>query len=282
MADVFISYSRTDIAFARLIRDALQLNHVETWIDWARIPVGARWWPEICGAIAESTVFMTILSRASLRSGVCRDEINEALTNNKRIIPVLLDDLTPGNIGEFAPELPQVNWIVFRRDHCFRLEEAPGVESEPTEDHQVALPLPQFEAALAELDTAIHTDWDWVRYHTHLQVRALHWESRAKSTRFLLQEGDLDEAEQMLARAASRDPRPTFLQLEFVRGSKELTLAASPRWWRKDEESSRFAPDHELVCVNCAYSYTFTPSEHLPIPSRCQECGFEGRGRFAQ
>lgn len=282
MSDVFISYSRRDIAFARLIREALQRNHVDTWIDWARIPVGAHWWPEICEAIAESTVFMTIISRASLSSGVCRDEINEALKNNKRIIPVLLDDLTPEDIREFAPELPQVNWIVFRRDHLFRLEEGPGVESEPTEDRQVAFPLPQFEEALAKLDTAIHTDWDWVRYHTQLQVRALHWESRARSTRFLLQEGHLDEAEHMLARSASKDPRPTSQQLEFVRRSKELKLAGSPRWWVMEEESSHFAPDHELVCVNCAHSYTFTPSEHLPIPTRCPTCGFEGGGRFAQ
>src|SRR5664279_6658903 len=40
MSDVFISYSRRDIAFARLIREALQQSQIDTWIDWDRIPVG--------------------------------------------------------------------------------------------------------------------------------------------------------------------------------------------------------------------------------------------------
>ena len=43
MPDVFISYSRKDIAFARLLHEALTQGKVETWIDWARIPVGEKW-----------------------------------------------------------------------------------------------------------------------------------------------------------------------------------------------------------------------------------------------
>lgn len=33
MADVFISYSRKDIAFARILHNALKENDFETWID---------------------------------------------------------------------------------------------------------------------------------------------------------------------------------------------------------------------------------------------------------
>ncbi len=33
MADVFISYSRKDIAFARILHNALQKDNLETWID---------------------------------------------------------------------------------------------------------------------------------------------------------------------------------------------------------------------------------------------------------
>lgn len=34
MTDVFISYSRKDIAFARLLHQALIVNELEAWIDW--------------------------------------------------------------------------------------------------------------------------------------------------------------------------------------------------------------------------------------------------------
>ena len=43
MTDVFISYSRKDITFVRLLHDALKENGLETWIDWQDIPPSADW-----------------------------------------------------------------------------------------------------------------------------------------------------------------------------------------------------------------------------------------------
>ena len=37
MTDVFISYSRKDIAFARLLHEALLEKELEPWIDWQDI-----------------------------------------------------------------------------------------------------------------------------------------------------------------------------------------------------------------------------------------------------
>ena len=34
MSDIFISYSRKDIAYARLLHKALKEHDLETWIDW--------------------------------------------------------------------------------------------------------------------------------------------------------------------------------------------------------------------------------------------------------
>ncbi len=125
MSDVFISYSRKDIAFARLLQESLQQNQIDTWIDWERIPVGEKWWVEICQAIENANVFMFIISRNSIGSPVCKDEINHALKNNKRIIPIILDELTPAAVQEFVPELPQFNWIIFEKDHLFQISENP-------------------------------------------------------------------------------------------------------------------------------------------------------------
>ena len=47
MTDVFISYSRKDIAFARLLHQALVDNDLETRIDWQDIPPSADWLAEI-------------------------------------------------------------------------------------------------------------------------------------------------------------------------------------------------------------------------------------------
>src|SRR5450759_4891981 len=222
MSDVFISYSRRDIAFARLIREALQQSQIDTWIDWDRIPVGERWWQEITEAIEGANVFMLIISRNSLGSKVCRDEIELALQNHKRIVPILVDQLTPEEIAGLAPDLPQFNWVVFERDHIFRLEVDPAASSEKAEDREVALAkLPQFEEALRKLSVAIHTDWEWVKYHTRLQVEALRWENNGRDASYVVRGTALEEAEQQLFRAAGRDPAPTSLQVEYVTASRQ-------------------------------------------------------------
>ena len=154
----------------------LQQRKIDTWIDWERIPVGERWWDEICAAIAQANVFMFIISLASIGSNVCKDEIDQALKNHKRIIPIIVDNLQPDAIQKFVPELPQFNWIIFERDHVFHIEENPAAQSEKPEDRLVALSkLPQFQEALEKLSIAIHTDWDWVKYHTRLQLDALRY-----------------------------------------------------------------------------------------------------------
>ena len=226
MSDVFISYSRKDIAFARLLRESLLQSQIDTWIDWERIPVGEKWWDEICQAIENANVFMFIISKNSIGSPVCKDEINQALKNNKRIIPIIVDDLKPDAIQEFAPDLPRINWIVFEKGHFFRVEENQEDQSEKPEDRQVAFPKsPQFEAALEKLNVAIHTDWEWVKYHTRLQVNALLWESNKRNPSYLARGAALEEAEQQLLRASGKDPQPTGLQVEYVTASrKEETL----------------------------------------------------------
>ena len=47
MSDVFISYSRKDIAFARLLHNALEESDLETWIDWQDISPSTDWRVEI-------------------------------------------------------------------------------------------------------------------------------------------------------------------------------------------------------------------------------------------
>ena len=220
-ADIFISYSRKDIAFARLIRSSLQSSGLDTWIDWDRIPVGERWWDEICRAIERSNVFMFIISASSMGSPVCRDEINQALKNHKRIIPILVDQLTPEAVHKFVPELPELNWVIFEKDHLFQITENQQVQSGPPEDRLLALPkLPQFEQAMTRLSEAIHTDWDWVKSHTQLQVDALRWSNKDRDASYLLRGTELEDAEGWLSRGAGHEPQPTLLQSQLITASR--------------------------------------------------------------
>lgn len=225
MADIFISYSRKDIAFARLLNQALINSDLDTWIDWNNIPVGEDWWNEVREAIQKSHIFMFIISNTSLDSYVCRDEIKEALKNNKRIIPIIVDDLSVDVINQFVPDLTKINWIIFKKDDFFRIVENSEVQAETAEERQLAVPVdPQFQEALEKLNTAIHTDYEWVKYQTQLQVDALLWKANRFNKSYLLRGSKLNTAEKKVFQPKQQDPLPTDLIVEFIRTSKKQSI----------------------------------------------------------
>src|SRR5512134_3236894 len=92
-ARVFLSYSRTDGAFARQLFEALEARGVGAWVDWEGIRPSAEWWREVCAAIESVDAFLFVMSPASLASKVCADEINHAVRHHKRLIPVICHDV---------------------------------------------------------------------------------------------------------------------------------------------------------------------------------------------
>lgn len=240
MSDVFISYSRKDIAFARLLHASLANSQIDTWIDWERIPIGEKWWDEITHAIENANVFMFIISKNSIGSTVCKDEIKLALKNNKRVIPIVVDAIAEDMIRDFAPELPQFNWIIFEKDDLFQLKEQPDLPGRNLEDRQIASArLPQFDEALQRLSDAIHTDWEWVRYHTQLQVQALLWDKNERNTGYLLGGSAIEEAESQLFRASGREPSTTELQVDFVTESRKAETERQHEKLRLEQKASQ-------------------------------------------
>ena len=73
-----------------------------------------------------------------------------------------------------------------------------------------------FGKAIEEIRTTIHTDYEWLKFHTELQVKALEWEQKKDNSR-LLRGKELQEAEQQLSKvSAQADPQPTPLQREYI------------------------------------------------------------------
>ncbi len=222
MADIFISYSRRDIAFTRLLFTSLQGSGLDTWIDWERIPIGERWWMEIQQAIENANLFIFIISKHSIGSNVCRDEINIALNNNKRIIPIIIDNLGRESIGKFVPDLKKIQWIIFQNGDTFELNDTKEGKTDQQENEAIATAKrPQFDEAVKKLNAVIHTDWEWVKYHTQLQIEALRWENHEKHASFLLRGEALEQAERLILAAAKKDPLPTTLQAEFITTSRQ-------------------------------------------------------------
>ena len=139
-----------------------------------------------------------MLSPSSARSEICDWEVEEAARLNKRILPVNcrpLEGVIP------PPRLRELNYIFFYE--------------EPK------LPGSGFGTGLANLITALNTDFDWLREHTRYLQRAIEWDTGGRPANRLLSGNDILEAKAWAARRPKGAPEPTALHLEFIRASEE-------------------------------------------------------------
>jgi hypothetical protein len=126
---------------------------LDTWIDWKSIPKGEDWEQEIYRGIEEADAFLFLISPDSVRSEWCNKEIKHAVKNGKRILPIVILD---ADLKSIHLEISKRNWV-FCRD---------------TQD--------DFDKAIEETRKTIHTDYEWLKYHTELQVKALKWEQKKR------------------------------------------------------------------------------------------------------
>src|SRR5579883_2361096 len=201
MTEVFISYSRKDKAFVQRLHDALKAHDRDTWVDWEGIPLTADWWQEIQRGIEGAQTFAFVLSPDSVASKVCRDEIDHAIANNKRLVPIVHREGFELDKTISAHEaINRHNWLFFREQDDFAIG---------------------FQGLL----TAIDTDLEHVRAHTRLLERAIEWNAKARNPCLLMRGDDLEEAEHWLAQGGSKEPRPTELQGEYISISRKTETA---------------------------------------------------------
>jgi hypothetical protein len=196
MSHIFISYSRKDLDFAQKIVDALATNDLDTWIDWKSIPKGEDWEQEIYRGIEEADAFLFLVGPDSVTSEMCNKEIAHAVTNGKRILPIVIRDT---DLKTIHLEISKRNWI-FCRD---------GQDD--------------FNEAIEEIRKIIHTDYEWLKYHTELQVKVLRWEKK-KDNSLLLRGRELRDVEQQIANAGNhKDPQSTTLQRQYLLKSRQIS-----------------------------------------------------------
>jgi hypothetical protein len=87
----FFSYSRVNKEFATKLAKGLMSAGYPIWFDLFDIPTGSRWDDEVEKALHECSIFMIILTPASIASENVKDEIGFAIDHGKRILPILLE-----------------------------------------------------------------------------------------------------------------------------------------------------------------------------------------------
>jgi WD40 repeat protein len=191
MTDAFISYSRRNKTFVQQLNQAFQEAKREVWVDWEGIPLNADWRQEIYRGIEAADNFVFVLSPESVASQVCGEEIEHAIVHNKRLIPIVCQEVS---YDQVHPELAKLNWIFFREEDDFNI-------------------------AFQKLIETLDTDLDYVRNHTRLLKRAIEWDDKKRDASFTLRGNDLKYAEQWLSESQGKTPEPTPLHTQYVLAS---------------------------------------------------------------
>lgn len=195
MSDVFLAYSRKDIARARQLVEMLEARELSVWVDWQEIRPASEQMQEYLQGIEASDAFVFLLSAASMASPFRQQELEHAVAVGKRLIPVALEDLKASDVPS---PLQALNWIFFRSEQ-------------------------KLPTASASLIDAIETDQEHTRAHTWYQNRALEWERASADPAYLLRGETLEMAEAWLAGAVDKDPPPSSLQVRFLMASRQYS-----------------------------------------------------------
>ena len=193
----FLSYAREDVAFRHKLQQAMLAAGRRVWVDedMARLTF---WREEVRAGILRSDVFVFLLSPDSLRSEACRSELAIARSVEKRVAPIEIRDVEGLHLFD---GLGDPNWVLFL---------------EPQ----------RFEASLAELLVAADTDYDWLKTHTRLALRAEDWLNRDRDESLLLRGRDLEAALAWVAQAATPGHgEASSAQVEYLDASREREAA---------------------------------------------------------
>ncbi len=195
MADIFISYSRRDSAFADWLRSSLVAQGRSVWIDTADIPPTSQWRQDIADAIAAAGAVLFVLSPDWLTSEVSQRELQYAIDMKKKLIPVVYRDVEHQSVN---PALANLNWIFAR----------------PADDPG---------RALQQIMFAIDTDLDYWREGADLLVKAQQWAQGNRRPAFTLRGEPLRKAEQWLAAGATKNYGPNPLQVEYITAGRRAS-----------------------------------------------------------
>lgn len=198
LSDVFISYSRKDNVFVRKLFDSLKAQNKEVWADFEDIPKAADWWKEIQAGIDAADSFVFVISPDSVRSDICRQEVDHAVAKGKRFLPLLHRDVVEATDKEkIHPAISAHNWIFFRE----------------TDD---------YETAFNTLLESVNTDLEHNRMLKRLLVRALEWDGAKRNPSYALRGEDLNQAQAWLSTALNKTPAPMALHIDYINFSLQL------------------------------------------------------------
>ncbi len=219
MTHVFLAHAEEDHDISEQVRHSLMRESFTVWTNKRDIQTGEAFQAAINRGVEEADNVVCLLSPHSLQSAYCLQEIDYALSLNKRLIPLLLQAVDP---DQMPPELRSLQYIDLT-DNI--------LETDYQQDES------QLLKALCQ-DAAYHENYKL------LLAKALKWERQHRNPCLLLRGYNLRHSEAWIKVAQTREQyQPIPLIEEFIEESLRqppgVTLDVFLSYSRKDSEFAR-------------------------------------------
>ena len=201
MTQVFISYVQDDRSVKDEVYHHLLQAGLTVWTDTTDIQSGQDFEVAIQRGIEQSDSMVYLISAASIKSDYCQQEIETALTLNKRILPMLIEDIDLSLLTDTLRKIQFINLA----------------------DNQVALDLAQ---DFAKLLGALRREAPYYDQHKRLLVKALKWQRQKDNPSLLLRRKPLEKYAAWAQVARHRQQHGALpVQLAFLEASSQQPIA---------------------------------------------------------
>ncbi len=195
LTQVFLASSDKDDEIKEKIRKTLMRESLTVWTNKIDIKTGSSFQKAINQGIEGADNFVYLMSMDSLKSEYCQQELNQALANNKRIIPLLIQEIDLDLIP-------------------FQLQKLQFIDFTKSEDEQ------EYEFSADKLLGELKQEPSYYEKHKILLVKARKWQNQNYNPSLLLRGYNLQLFEAWLKVAKQReDYPPLHLQEEFITAS---------------------------------------------------------------
>ncbi|MDJ0617332.1 MAG: TIR domain-containing protein, partial [Calothrix sp. MO_192.B10] len=192
MTEVFLSYADEDRETMEKIRRSLRREGITVWTNLTDIQTGEAFNSAINRGIEQADNMVYLLSPDSVNSTYCQQELDLAVSLNKRIIPILVRETEEMQVPSALRYLHYIDLTDNLKEEDYLVDES-------------------------QLLKILYDDAAYYNEHKMLLVKALKWQQQQNNPSILLRGYNLRSAETWLKLAQKRVQHPpTQLQSEFI------------------------------------------------------------------
>ncbi|MEQ9354013.1 TIR domain-containing protein [Coleofasciculus chthonoplastes] len=219
MTQVFLAYAEADKGVMQQIRNRLWREGFTVWTNQTDIQTGEVFQEAIHRGIEAADNLVYLLSPDSVTSEYCQQEVDYALSLNKRIIPIKVGVFANEKIPSVLRDLQYIDLTDNIQDEDYHLDES-------------------------QLVRILYQDATYYHEHKLLLTKALKWERQHRNPSILLRGYNLRQGEAWLKVAEQRNQHPPIpLIAEFISESLRqppgLSLDVFISYSRSDSDFAR-------------------------------------------